>query len=102
MFSLEAITLTRNLLEIYLKLTLCFLRLMGDEDSLSSSSITSDLRAILDAQKNVILSAINTQIQGLQNNLLKAQTDLAPQIASEGQRETSGAHHMELPSPFIS
>ena len=34
------------------------------------------------------LSAVNTQIQGLQSNLLKAQTDLASQIASEVQPET--------------
>ena len=52
---------------------------MGDEESSSSHSIPSDLRAILEAQKNVILSAVNTQIQGLQSNLLKAQTDLASQ-----------------------
>ena len=60
---------------------------MGDEDS-SSPSIPSDLHAILEAQKNVILSAVNTQIQGLQSNLLKAQSDLASQIASEVQPET--------------
>lgn len=61
---------------------------MGDEDSSSSPSIPSDLHAILEAQKNVILSAVNTQIQGLQSNLLKAQADLASQIASEVQPET--------------
>ena len=61
---------------------------MGDEDSSSSPSIPSDLHAILEAQKNVILSAVNTQIQGLQSNLLKAQSDLASQIASEVQPET--------------
>ena len=60
---------------------------MGDEDS-SSPSIPSDLHAILEAQKNVILSAVNTQIQALQSNLLKAQSDLASQIASEVQPET--------------
>ena len=46
------------------------------------------MHAILEAQKNVILSAVNTQIQGLQSNLLKAQSDLASQIASEVQPET--------------
>ena len=61
---------------------------MGDEDSSSSPSIPSDLYAILEAHKNVILSAVNTQIQGLQSNSLKAQTDLASQIASEMQPET--------------
>ena len=76
------------LLEIYLKFTFCFLRFMADEESSSSSSISSDLHAILDAQKNAILSAVNTQIQGLQSNLLKSQTDLASQIASKGQGET--------------
>ena len=62
---------------------------MGDEDSSSSPSIPSNLHAILKAQKNVILPAVNTQIQGLQSNLLKAKTDLAsPQIASEVKPET--------------
>ena len=46
------------------------------------------MHAILEAQKNVILSAVNTQIQGLQSSLLKAQTDLASQIASEVQPDT--------------
>ena len=61
---------------------------MADEESSSSSSISSDLHAILDAQKNAILSTVNTQIQGLQSNLVKAPTDLVSQIASEGQAET--------------
>ena len=61
---------------------------MADEDSSSSPSTPSDLKAILEAQKNVILSTVNTQIQGLESNLLKAQTDLSSQIASEVQPET--------------
>lgn len=61
---------------------------MNDEDSSSLPSIPSDLHAILEAQKNVILSALNTQIQGLQSSFLKAQTDLASQIVSEVQPET--------------
>ena len=61
---------------------------MGDEDSSLSPSVPSDLHSILEAQKNVILSAVNTQIQGLQNYFLKAQTDLASRIASEVQPET--------------
>ena len=71
MFSLESLTLTCNLLSV-------FSRLVGDEDSSSSPSIPSDLKAFLEAQKNVILSTVNTQIQGLESNLLKAQTDLSP------------------------
>ena len=72
----------------YLKFTFSFFsRFMGDEDSSSSPSIPSDLHAILEAQKNVIFSAVNTQIQGLQSNLLKAQTNLASQIAAEVQPE---------------
>ena len=43
---------------------------MGDEDSSSSPSTPSDLEAILEAQKNFILSAVNMQIQGLESNLL--------------------------------
>ena len=63
---------------------------MGDEYYQSSSPfIPSDLHAILETQKNVTLSAVNTQIEGLQSNLLKAQTaDLASQIAFEVQPET--------------
>ena len=61
---------------------------MNDEDSSSLPSIPSDLRAILEAQKNVILSAVNTQIPGLQSSLLKVETDLASQIVSEVQPET--------------
>ena len=52
-----------------------------------SDQNSSSLNAILEAQKNAILSAVDTQIQGLQSNLLKAQTDLASQIASEVQPE---------------
>jgi len=61
---------------------------MSDEDSSSSLSIPSDSHAILEAQKNVILSVVNTQVEGLQSSLLKAQTDLASQIASEVQPDT--------------
>ena len=56
-------------------LTFWYSRLMGDEYYQSSSPfIPSDSRAILETQKNVTLSAVNTQIEGLQSNLLKAQT----------------------------
>lgn len=41
----------------------------------------------MEAQKNAILSAVDSQIQGLRNNLLKALSDLASQIASEVQPE---------------
>ena len=41
----------------------------------------------METQKNAILSAVVSQIQGLQSNLLKAQSDLASQIASEVQPE---------------
>ena len=61
---------------------------MADEDSSSSPSTPSDLKAFLEAQKNIILSTVNTQIQGLESNLLKAQTDLSSEIASEVQPET--------------
>ena len=45
--------------------------------------MTPELSAVLDAQKNAILSAVNSQIQGLQTNLLQAQSDLAVQIATD-------------------
>ena len=54
------------------------------EDSAgASSSISPELSAVLDAQKNAILSAVNSQIQGLQTNLVQAQSDLAIQIATD-------------------
>ena len=61
---------------------------MADGDSSLSSSIPTDLKAFLEAQKNIILSTVNTQIQGLESNLLKAQTNLSSEIASEVQPET--------------
>ena len=61
---------------------------MADEDSSSSPSTPSDLKAFLEAQKNIILSTVNTQLQGLESNLLKAQTDLSSEEASEVQPET--------------
>ena len=61
---------------------------MGEKSS-SSSSIPPDLNAILEAQKIAILTAVNSQIQGVQSYLLKAQTDLASQIASEVQPEAT-------------
>ena len=58
-----------------------------EQDSSSSSSLPPGFHAILEAQENAILSAVDSQIQGLQSNLLKAQSDLASQIASELQPE---------------
>ena len=55
-----------------------------EQESSSSSSFAPGFHAILKAQKNAILS-VDSKIQGLQSNLLKAQTDLASQIASEVQ-----------------
>ena len=55
----------------------------------SSSAVSPEIRAALDAQKDAILAAVNTQIQGLQSNLLAAQSDLASQIASEVQPDSS-------------
>ena len=42
----------------------------------------------IDAQKKAILAAVNSQIQGLQTNLLQAQSYLAIQIASDLQPDT--------------
>ena len=60
---------------------------MGSEEE-TRGSLSPELSAILDAQKNSILSAVNAQIQGLQSNLLQAQSDLAVQIASDFQPDT--------------
>ena len=54
----------------------------------ASGSLCPDLAFVLDAQKNAILAAVNSQIHGLQTNLLQAQLDLAVQIASDLQPDT--------------
>ena len=54
----------------------------------TSGSLSPELAVVLDAQKNAILTAVNAQIQGLQTNLLQAQSDLAFQIASDLQPDT--------------
>ena len=49
-------------------------------------AVSSDLSAILEAQKNSILAALNSQIKDLRTSLLKAQSELASlMIASEVQ-----------------
>ena len=74
------------MLEIYLKFTFClFAQLMGDEDLYL---FLPTCMPFWRPRRMFFLSAVNTQIQGLQSNLLKAQTDLASQIASEVQPET--------------
>ena len=60
---------------------------MGSEQE-TSGSLSPELAVVLDAQKNAILTAVNEQIQGLQTNLLQAQSDLAVQIASDLQPDT--------------
>ena len=60
---------------------------MGSEQE-AGGSLSPELTAVLDAQKNAILTAVNAQIQGLQTNLLQAQLDLAVQIASDLQPDT--------------
>ena len=48
-------------------------------------AVSSDLSAILEARKNSILAALNSQIRDLRTSLLKAQSDLASLKASEVQ-----------------
>ena len=60
---------------------------MGSEQE-AGGSLSPELAVVLDAQKNAILTAVNAQIQGLQTNLLQAQSDLAVQIASDLQPDT--------------
>ena len=60
---------------------------MGSEQE-AGGSLSLELAVVLDAQKNAILTAVNAQIQGLQTNLLQAQSDLAVQIASDLQPDT--------------
>ena len=50
--------------------------------------ISPEIRALLEYQKDSILTAVNSQIEGLQSNLLQAQSDLASQIALEVQPDS--------------
>ena len=61
---------------------------MGKQDSSSSSSFPPGLHATLKAQKNAICPPLITQIQGLESNLFKAQTDWRRKLASEVQPES--------------
>ena len=60
---------------------------MGSEQE-ADGSLSPELAVVLDAQMNAILTAVNAQIQGLQTNLLQAQSNLALQIASDLQPDT--------------
>ena len=60
---------------------------MGSEQE-AGGSLSPELAAVSDAQRNAILTAVNAQIQGLQTNLLQAQSNLAVQIASDLQPDT--------------
>ena len=51
------------------------------------SSAEPDLGVILDAQKEAILSAVNSQTRNLQNNLLIAQAELSSRTAVESQAD---------------
>ena len=54
----------------------------------SAAPTPTDLGDILEAQKQAILSAVNSQIQNLQTNLLTAQAELSSRIAAESQADT--------------
>ena len=60
----------------------------GNASGDSSGAVSPAVLAVLNAHKDAILTAVNTQIQGLQSNLLKAQSDLASEIASEVQPDS--------------
>ena len=49
--------------------------------------IPTDLGPILDAQKQAVLSAVDSQIRNLQSNLLSAQAELSSRIAAESQAD---------------
>ena len=66
---------------------LTFFFFMGSEQE-AGGSLFPELAVVLDAQKSAILTTVNAQIQGLQTNLLQAQSDLAVQIASDLQADT--------------
>ena len=48
-----------------------------------ASGVSPDLKALLDAQKEAILAAVNDRITGLQSNLRQQQDDLASQLTAE-------------------
>ena len=54
----------------------------------SAAPTPTDLGDILEAQKQAFLSAVNSQIQNLQTNLLTAQAELSSRIAAESQADT--------------
>ena len=63
---------------------ICVALILMEDSAGASTSFSPELSAVLEpAQKNAILSAVNSQIQGLQTNLLQAQSDLAVQIATD-------------------
>ena len=45
--------------------------------------MSEKLKALLEAQKEAILSSVNDRISGLQQTILKNQEDLASQIEAE-------------------
>ena len=66
--------------------------LMGESDrsasSGSASGVSAELRALLDAQREAILSSVNDRISGLQSNLRQQQDELASQFASAQEVES--------------
>ena len=59
---------------------------MDERDSASSGSasgVSVELRALLDAQREAILTAVNDRISGLQSNLRQQQDELASQLSAQ-------------------
>ncbi|KAK3744178.1 hypothetical protein QZH41_020571 [Actinostola sp. cb2023] len=53
-----------------------------------ATGISPEVQALLDAQKDNILSAVHTQIAGLQSTLLEQQANLAQQVAIEAEGDS--------------
>ena len=61
---------------------------MESSSSGSSVSVSPEVQTLLEAQKESILAAVNTQIAGLESSLLQQQADLAHQVATEAEGES--------------
>ena len=60
----------------------------GDSSGGAASGFSSEVLTLLEAQKQTILAAVNTQIAGLQSTLLEQQANLAQQVVAEAEGES--------------
>ena len=56
---------------------------MGEREGAVGGTVSPELQAVLDSQKDSILQAVNAQLSGLKSSLLQQQADLTTQFASK-------------------